>query len=65
MPTGKSPRIMFVTDDKTKEAIDKWASDEHRAVSGLLNDLVKEFLVQKGYLEPPKKFLSQRSDRKT
>ncbi|BAZ12302.1 hypothetical protein NIES4071_41320 [Calothrix sp. NIES-4071] len=59
MPAGKRPRVMFVTDDQTKEALEKWADAEGRTVSNLLSELVKEVLVQKGYIEPPKKLLSQ------
>jgi hypothetical protein len=59
MPAGKRPRVMFVTDELTKEALERWAEEEGRTVSNLLDELVKEVLVQKGYIEPPKKLLSQ------
>jgi CopG-like RHH_1 or ribbon-helix-helix domain, RHH_5 len=59
MPAGRRPRVMFVTDDRTKEALEKWADVEGRTVSNLLDELVKEVLVQKGFIEPPKKLLSQ------
>ena len=57
---------MFVSDEPTKDALEKWAEDEGKTVSALLDQLVKEVLIQKGYIEPPKKLLSQlTSDRKT
>jgi hypothetical protein len=57
---------MFVTDEPVKEALEKWAEDESKTVSGLLDELIKEILIQKGYIEPPKKLLGQLiRDRKT
>jgi len=58
MPAGKRPRVMFVTSDHVKQALERWAEDEDKTVSSLLDELIKEVLVQKGYLEPPKKLLS-------
>ena len=57
MSLGRRPRIMFVTDEKTKKALEDWAEAESRTVSNLLDELVKEVLVQKGYIEAPKKLL--------
>jgi hypothetical protein len=66
MPAGRRPRVMFVTDDPIKLALEKWASDEGKTVSSLLDELVKEVLAQKGYVDPPKKLLSQSTNtRKT
>jgi hypothetical protein len=59
MPAGRRPRIMFVTDEPVKDALEKWADDESKTVSGLLDELIKEILIQKGYIEPPKKLLGQ------
>jgi hypothetical protein len=57
---------MFVTDEPVKDALEKWADDESKTVSGLLDELIKEILIQKGYIEPPKKLLGQLiRDRKT
>lgn len=55
--SGRRPRIMFVTDEKVKKALEDWAESESRTVSSLLDELVKEVLVQKGYIEAPKKLL--------
>ncbi|BAZ71359.1 hypothetical protein NIES4106_61560 (plasmid) [Fischerella sp. NIES-4106] len=65
MPAGSRPRIMFVTDEEVKEALEHWAEDERRSVSSLIDTILRELLVEKGYLEPPKKLLSQLRDRKT
>ena len=63
--TTRKPRIMFQSDEATKEALERWASDENRTVSSLIDTVLKELLIEKGYLEPPKKLLSRTSDRKT
>ena len=56
---------MFQSDEATKEALERWASDENRTMSSLIDTVLKELLIEKGYLEPPKKLLSKTSDRKT
>lgn len=64
MPTRK-PRIMFQTDEPTKEALERWAEDEGKTVSNLIDTALKELLLEIGYLEPPKKLLKIKSDRQT
>lgn len=61
----RKPRIMFQTDEAAKDALERWASDENRTLSSLIDTVLKELLIEKGYLEPPKKLLNRTSDRKT
>lgn len=56
---------MFQTDEATKDALERWASDENRTLSSLVDTVLKELLIEKGYLDPPKKLLNRTSDRKT
>jgi hypothetical protein len=64
MAISRRPRIMFVTSEENKKALEVWASDTSRTVSSLLDELISEVLIQKGLIEPPKKLLNW-SDRKT
>lgn len=64
MAISRRPRIMFVTSEENKKALEVWASDTSRTVSSLLDELISEILIQKGLIEAPKKLLNW-SDRKT
>lgn len=56
---ARRPRIMFVTDEWAKQALDDWAESENLTTSSLLDKLVQEVLVAKGYSpEAPKKLLT-------
>lgn len=61
----RKPRIMFQTDEPTKEALERWASDEGKTLSNLIDTALKELLIEMGYSEPPKKLLRGVSDRET
>ena len=56
---------MFVSDEETRAALERWAADEKKTLSNLINTVLKELLLDLGYLEPPKKLLKLEGDRQT
>jgi hypothetical protein len=63
MPTVKK-RIMFQSDDDLDEALKACAEAEDRSVSSLIVSVMREHLIQKGFLEA-KKPMKTKTDRKT
>ena len=62
MPTTKK-RILIQVDDDLDEALKSCAEDEDRSVSSLVVSVMREVLVQKGYLEPKKPLRLQSSHK--
>ena len=56
---------MFQTDEPTKQALERWAEEEGKTVSNLIDTALKELLLEIGYLEPPKKLLKRASNHQT
>jgi hypothetical protein len=46
VPTNK-PKVMFVTDEETREYLEAWAGDEGRSLSNLVDRIVKAAIKQR------------------
>ncbi|WP_448603824.1 ribbon-helix-helix domain-containing protein [Thermoleptolyngbya sp.] len=46
VPTNK-PKVMFVTDEETREYLETWAEEEGRSISNLVDRIVKAAIKQR------------------
>lgn len=53
MSTTKK-RVMFQADYDLDEALKACADDENRSISSLIASVMREYLIQKGYLQEKK-----------